>query len=607
MDDSLRSLFVFETTQLIHEVENIILNAESDHSVLQNKMEDIFRMMHTIKGGAGMLGYSPLQTLTHTLEDLFHYLKDNLNVQYQYTELTELLLTCCDVILKYLDDPSIDTVEYENKALNLLKSLKSNVKTTVTEVSKKIDIHSEKRKLVVFFVGNQMLNIRAFELSNRFNRLNLKNEYFPGFNEENGGDIILTNGARYIFQNDEDYKKASDILANNLLVTSHHIEEPVKEADKQVFIPVAKNKLDKLLDLICEAIDDYNQVKHLLEDNVKADVLAKTFNELQDTIVSTRMTSIKETLNNMKRFAHDVAKTLNKKVNLEINAEDIEIDRQVNEIFFIVLTQIIKNAVDHGIEDSTIRQKHGKTEIGNITISAKLDGRNVIVEVKDDGKGFDKEKIISIALAKNLIQEEDIATLSDSEIYELTYNSGFTTKTKTNEISGRGVGMDIVQNSIRQVRGSIFIDSEKDKYSIVTLVVPLTLTIIEVFVIEVNAYKIAIPVDEIDKIYDINAVAIQGNELNVNNESYRFVDLKQFFKYDKNDIAVILSTKLKRAVALPKILKYAKVIVKPAPDIFSDSLGVNGLVTLDGTDSDVCLVISLHKLVRNMKRGQKNE
>nr|4XIV_A Chain A, Chemotaxis protein CheA [Thermotoga maritima MSB8]4XIV_B Chain B, Chemotaxis protein CheA [Thermotoga maritima MSB8] len=239
-------------------------------------------------------------------------------------------------------------------------------------------------------------------------------------------------------------------------------------------------KLDNLMDLMGELVIARSRILETLKKyNIKEldeslSHLSRITLDLQNVVMKIRMVPISFVFNRFPRMVRDLAKKMNKEVNFIMRGEDTELDRTFVEEIGEPLLHLLRNAIDHGIEPKEERIAKGKPPIGTLILSARHEGNNVVIEVEDDGRGIDKEKIIRKAIEKGLIDESKAATLSDQEILNFLFVPGFSTKEKVSEVSGRGVGMDVVKNVVESLNGSISIESEKDKGTKVTIRLPLT-------------------------------------------------------------------------------------------------------------------------------------
>ncbi len=282
------------------------------------------------------------------------------------------------------------------------------------------------------------------------------------------------------------------------------LEKEAQSSSAQGIISVSITKLNKLIDLvgemvIAEAMVTQNpDLKGLNLDNFQkaARQLQKISGELQDMVMSIRMVPISSTFNKMHRIVRDMSKKLDKQVALEIIGEETEVDKNIIEHISDPLMHVVRNSIDHGLEATEDRIAAGKPPIGTITIEAKNAGSDVLIIVKDDGRGLDKEKILKRAKENGLLHKPE-NLMTDKEIYSLVFLPGFSTTEKITEFSGRGVGMDVVSKNIEAVGGTTWIDSSPGVGTITTMKIPLTLAIIDGMNVRVGNSCYTIPTTDI--------------------------------------------------------------------------------------------------------------
>jgi two-component system chemotaxis sensor kinase CheA len=297
-----------------------------------------------------------------------------------------------------------------------------------------------------------------------------------------------------------DVKEAAKTDKERGVRTEHPEKDQQSIGAAQTIISVSVVKLDKLMDLvgemvIAEAMVIQNpDLKNLQLDNFikAARQLNKITGEMQDMVMSIRMVPLSATFIKMHRIVRDMCKKLEKDVQLEIIGEETEVDKNIIERISDPLMHLVRNSVDHGIESAEERLAKGKSKSGTITLEAKNAGSDVLIIVRDDGKGLNKEKILKKAKESGILtkNEED---MTDKEIFNLILLPGFSTKDKVTEFSGRGVGMDVVTKNIEAVGGTLSVDSVEDKGTVITMKIPLTLAIIDGMNIKVGNSRYTIP------------------------------------------------------------------------------------------------------------------
>ncbi|HEY4548940.1 MAG TPA: chemotaxis protein CheA [Bacillus sp. (in: firmicutes)] len=268
-------------------------------------------------------------------------------------------------------------------------------------------------------------------------------------------------------------------------------------------IRVNIERLDILLNLFEELVIDRGRLEQIsselnnqeLQETV--DRMSRITGDLQNIILNMRMVPIDTVFNRFPRMVRQIARDLHKKVNLEIIGAETELDRTVIDEIGDPLVHLIRNSCDHGIETPEIRKINGKSEEGTVILKAYHSGNHVFIEIEDDGSGISRDKVLKKALKSGIVNEETAATLSDKQVYELIFASGFSTAESISSLSGRGVGLDVVKNTIENLGGEVTVDSIEGKGSLFSIQLPLTLSIISVMLVEIQREKYAIPLSSI--------------------------------------------------------------------------------------------------------------
>lgn len=398
---------------------------------------------------------------------------------------------------------------------------------------------------------------------------------------------------------------------------SKYKEQPEIQFVTQSMISVSVDKLDRLMDLmgemvISEAMVTQNpDLKGLKLDNFNkaARQLHKITSELQDIIMSIRMVPLSATFHKMYRIVRDMSKKLEKEVNLEIIGEETEVDKNIIEHISDPLMHLIRNSIDHGIESVMDREKLGKPGAGTITLEARNVGSDVLVILRDDGKGLDKEKILKRARENGLIHKPEIE-LTDKEIYNFILLPGFSTNDTVSEFSGRGVGMDIVVKNIEMIGGSISISSEENVGTTFTLKIPLTLAIINGMNIKIGKSKYTIPTSAIKESFrpkksDIITDPDSNEMIMVRGRCYPILRLHEIYNIstDITDISegiLIMVEHNDKIICIfaDELLGEQQVVVKALPVYIKNikkNTGLSGCTLLG--DGSISLILDIERLV----------
>lgn len=288
-------------------------------------------------------------------------------------------------------------------------------------------------------------------------------------------------------------------------------ENASSKANQTVRVPT--DRLDRLVNLVGELVIDRNR---LVENGGKVPELSETIrhigsviSELQNVAMKLRMTPVERVFNRFPRMVRDLSRELGKDVHLQIDGQDTELDRLVIDEIGEPLVHLLRNAIDHGIEEAAERAASGKPTTATVRLSARHEGNHVIIEVSDDGRGIDAERVIASAISKGLITEEEGSRLSDKQAYDLLFAPGFSTRETANAISGRGVGMDAVKSKVVSLGGAVEVDSVLGSGSTMTVMLPLTLAIIQAMLVEVGETILALPLSFIDEALDLAELSVQ--------------------------------------------------------------------------------------------------
>ena len=416
---------------------------------------------------------------------------------------------------------------------------------------------------------------------------------------------------------------SSDAEQQSLSVQQSQELTPVKDTKKKTTeskttqsIRVTVERLDKLQNLVGETVINQSRLHLLSEQIMKVDDKLgemllqfvedneKSVQELQDQILQVRMIPVGSILNNMKRTVRDYATRSKKKIKLEIEGGDTELDKTVTEQLQGPLVHLVRNSMDHGIEDSETRIKNGKDPTGIISLKASQQEGYVIVEIEDDGKGIDPKVIFDSAVRKGFIDETD--ELTEDEIYKMLFLPGFTTTTEVTDVSGRGVGMDTVRRDIEALLGTIEISSKLNKGTSTKLKLPLTLAIIEGMMIDVGNQVFTIPLLSVNESLrpvpeQIKKIKNKGELVEIRGEYipmmrlHERLNIKPKFKDPTEGLVVVVQhANRKQCILVDGIVDQGPVVIKSMEENFIQVPGISGATILgDGRVSFILDVASL--------------
>ena len=559
--------FVLEAEDLLDEAETFLLELEEDGGTERGSNIDvIFRNIHTIKGNAGFLGFSTVERLAMQMESTLDTIRKN---KKQVTSgVITLLLQTLDLIKRNIASPGSLDEEADVTVKALGEILLEEGKIEKEDLEKALDIQEMKV-----------------------------------------GEILLTEGKI----SKEDLSRALKVQGvQKPKGSSGTVLAPVERKD----IRVDMSKVDKLFNLMGELITAEEIIIHNPEieklKNLERSVnyLSKITREMQEITMSIRMIPLEGLFNRMRRLVRDLSKKVNKKTDLKIFGQDTEMDKNVTEEIADPLVHIIRNSLDHGLELGNERVKKGKREIGTITLGAKYEGNEIWISIADDGAGLNREKIITKALASGIVDPESVSTMRDEEIWSLIFAPGFSTAEKVTEVSGRGVGMDVVKSNIEKLRGKVSIKSEKDTGTEITLKIPLTLAIMDGVTVKVGNIVFALPISDIREFHKASLTQITEAEsgkdvLKLRNTIFPVIKLSQVYdqkdgvsSVDQGIFLIVEAGEKKAALLVDEIIGYHQIVVKALPDSLKGLSSISGCSIMG--NGDVNLIIDCGALLNEV-------
>lgn len=558
--DNLLETYLFEVNSLLEQLDEILIHAEQAGDFTSDDVNEIFRSMHTIKGSSAMLEFNSIMTVSHHIEDLFYYIRENgtdgLDAS-QKSELFNLVFKATDMIRSEVakvenNEPLMDDIDNIIQEINSFLAKISGTepeepdgsKAPKTAAAGNVAVSDHPFAIrVLFEEGCGMENLRAFMLVNTLREEELSFDSYPADTETNPdtASAIVQDGF-FLFCEDKETadKIVQTVRQSNNIQSYELLENPApaaapapaetsaqKEksapapaaaakqesqqrsltsaANKQSLISVNLSKLDSLMALVGEIVITESMVvsspdlRNLKLDNFlkSARQLRKLTDDLQDIAMSLRMVPVSGVFQKMNRIVRDMSKDLHKNVRLTVVGADTEVDKSIVDNISDPIMHIVRNSMDHGIENTEEeRIAAGKPAQAEIILSANHTGSEVIISVTDDGKGMDPDAILAKAKRQGLLNKPE-EEYSQKEILSLLMLPGFSTNTEVTEYSGRGVGLDVVKKNVEALGGSVVITSEKGHGSTTTMKLPLTLSIVDGMELSVGNAIFTIPIANI--------------------------------------------------------------------------------------------------------------
>ena len=641
------SLFIEEITEIVERLERQLLDYENNKDEEINK--GIKRDFHTLKGDFMTYGKNEYADFFHNLETVWKNPESR-----KESLITKILEEITKIkkefgMIKESEEEEINNMENENIESGVIKTME-NSEVKYYEII--IDFQGEKIKEFDEEELKGVCNIEGKLLDYSYITDNIPD--FSEFDPEkmylkirmivSVDDVeIMKNGIAEIVElkNVEIREGGKELLEKietkkseekkEISVKSEKSEENIEKeeneikteieptvvsetkdikSEEQSTIRVNTEKLDNLVNIVGEMIVAHSSLRIFKEwiNEDKMDDFEKIISDLdnitksmQEDVLSVRMIPIGNTFIQFKRMIRDLAKKMDKKIKFEIKGGETEIDKTIIEKIVDPLRHMIRNSIDHGIESSSEREAKGKNSEGTIKIFAYHQGGEVIIEIEDDGKGLDKEKILDIAINKKLIQPN--VQIPDEDIFLMIFEPGFSTKEVVTELSGRGVGMDVVKNNIDELGGKVEIESVKNKGSLFKIRLPLTLAIIDGMLVKVGDHIYAIPILSIVESLQpeestIKNVKGKSDILEIRGEFYPLVRLEEIFKIPnaitdptKATVIVVETYKGKLALMVDDVIDNQQIVIKKI-NLSNKELGKFSGATILGT-GEVALILDI--------------
>jgi two-component system chemotaxis sensor kinase CheA len=446
--------------------------------------------------------------------------------------------------------------------------------------------------------------------------------------ESNLKDILLENFSyeEEFFQNQKQKQTEESIeIKEPLLVETKSKNNPIVKDENDFFLKVNSKKIDELINKVSQMVIKNSELNEHIQDEENEDLdeilysMQTLLEDVRDSVMNIRMVQVKDSFSKYRRIVNDTASKLGKQIDFCLVGEDTELDKSVIEKLSDPLTHMIRNSCDHGIESTEERIQKGKSPKGKITLKTYPDAGTIVIEIKDDGAGINKDAVLQKAIQNNIVSKTD--NLSDKEIYQLIFSAGLSTASQVSDLSGRGVGMDVVKRNIEQLRGSIEVNSSMNKGSTIKVRLPLTLAIIDGFLVQSGHSKFIIPLETISQCIELTPnyqSDIKGaNTININNKVLPLLNLRQFYKdkitseeliqkededeYRQNVIIVKFAS-YEVGLLVDELYGQQQTVIKPLGEIFKKIPGISGGSILG--DGQIAFILDIPKLIETqIKKG----
>ena len=694
MDDEDLGYFYDDATDQLQFMENALLDAK-DGTDDSEKIGEIFRAMHTIKGTAGMFEFDEIVNLTHKAENLLDEIRDEkvvftaslstlfMSVKDTTTALVENVVNGAE-----LDDDIKDTLVYLEKQLLENMSGDNNTNTNIekpeedtTTDNSSSNIWHISLRLKPEFLKTGMDIISIIKFMEEIGELQIVKtiandipdfeQYDPistyiGFeikykHDGTTDDIdeifeFIEDDIDLIFFKYDDKTKFNDLVdkresyIKQLLIDHFDYEDttepppakieqkdkvetktkstPTPQAnntqEKDFFLKVNSKKIDEIINKVSQMVIANAQVLGHTQNNDDEELqdmltnIETLLEDVRDSVLDVRMVQVKDSFIKYRRIVNDTATKLNKQIDFILEGEDTELDKSVVEKLSDPLTHMIRNSVDHGVEMPDIRVANGKSPQGKVILRAYPDAGTIVIELEDDGAGINKEAVLKKAIANGIVSVDH--NLSDKEIYMLIFAAGLSTADSVSNISGRGVGMDVVRRNIEELRGVIEVESTPNKGSKIIIRLPLTLAIIDGFLVQSGHDKFIIPVDMITQCIELTdeykSDIKDAHTIMVRGEMLPLLNLRKFYddkitqeeldsdenRYRQNVIIVRFGSS-EVGLLTDELYGQQQTVIKPLGGIFKNIPGISGGSILGS--GEIAYILDIPKLIEKQIKQRK--
>ena len=620
VDNEILRDFLVEAGEILESLSEELVELEND-AENEELLNSIFRGFHTIKGGAGFLSLTELVDVCHCAENIFDLVRRN---QRQVdAELIDTILQALDTInamfeLVQNSETLIKADEQLLLQLEKLSELPSNENTSLEEG------HSVAEPLA----NEQTSEASSDETSSSIEEIT-QDEFEKMLDEIHGTGNFDNSKKDTTASETNDINKT--LPEHNATITKAPSPQRKSTTPKtKDDIPPKKNtspaakiestirvdtkRLDEIMNMVGELVLVRNRLTSLgivTGDEILSKALTNLdaiTTDLQGAVMKTRMQPIKKVFGRFPRVVRDLARSLKKEIKLILEGEDTDLDKNLVEALADPLVHLVRNSVDHGIELPNDREKAGKKIEGTIILKASQEGDHILLTIKDDGAGMDAEKLKSIAVEKGFVDNDTADKMPDKEAFNLIFAPGFSTKTEISEISGRGVGMDVVKTKITQLNGSINIDSEIGRGTILEIKIPLTLAILPTLMVNIGTQIFALPLASVHEIFhlSLNETNKIDGQLTI---TVRDIAIPLFYlgkwlsnqltkdeTTEKGHVVIMQIGEQQVALVVDSIIGQEEVVIKPLDNVLHGTPGISGAtITRDG---GIALIVNVPNLLK---------
>jgi two-component system chemotaxis sensor kinase CheA len=668
MEQTEMAVFLEELNEKIQIMDENILSLEKGTNE-PKVIEEIFRAVHTIKGSSAMMGYTEITNLAHEIENVFDKLRRGaLQIT---TPLIDTLLETLDALKQcYLS--IAENIPTQISVASVINKLKALLETKTKEKVPLFEHQQDNQQDIPFFLNQseenifyeakasgregywinikldpacQMKTVRAFLILETLKQKGDIVKCIPSIEEVQEGRFN-TSFATLLLSAEKEAAIKNLLLSisevSNVNIQAINLEEYLKDSlpdekqkttvsnkEENVNIKTVRVdvlKLDILMNLVGELLIEHTRLKRftsIMESNKNtltksmqdiSNHIAHITNDLQEEIMKIRMLPVAYLFNRFPRMVRDIAHKLGKEIDFVIEGQQTELDRNIIEAIGNPLIHLLRNAIDHGVELPEERVRLGKPRTGTVKLKAAYLENQIVITISDDGQGIKLAKIKNIALNNGLLTAESTTKISDRELLNLIFLPGFSTREVVNDVSGRGVGMDIVRKQIEQVNGTIEIFTQETIGTTLTIKLPLTLAIVRALLVEIYKQVYVFPLANVSEIILVKPEEIkwigQNKVIEVRHEVLPLVEMADYFNYSKpkkeerfeHTFVVILSYGgQKIGMIVDDLLGEQEIVIKPLGEYLKNQRGFTGATILG--DGQPALIVDVRYLVESLGKN----
>lgn len=680
MENMLHDIFVQEAEENLQVLENLIMSLEETPGDV-TMINEAFRAIHSLKGGAGLAGFSGIKDFAHIVEDLFEKIRNrSLKINENLISVILKSMDILKIMISNIKDgrESLEGVETD-QTVNQIQEILNKEETGQT-TSKEPETPQNNDETNHFYIElryykeifltgiDPLMFLSDLRLSGKIVDIEVRTEEFPLKEDYDPESLYLIWALFYNTTKDEKdildvfcfVTDESDLKIINLKKEKENnaelslyrvngnppayldfpIQEEIKNLDNKPverrtsdrrsvdrvaagtrndsYIRVPTEKLEKIFNTVSELLISQARLNMLTDENEEilpdsfgavTDSLKNITKLIQEQVTSLRMMNLGNTFDRFKRVVRDLASERGKKIKLVLSGQETELDKNMIEKLNDPLKHLVRNCIDHGFETREERLKNGKSEEGHLNLSAYLESGKVVIQVSDDGRGINRENLLAKAEERGLISKE--SKLSDGEILNLIFNPGLSTAAQVTDLSGRGVGMDVVKNSINDLHGNIDIISIEGEGTTFRLFLPLTLAILDGMLTSIGREKYIVPTLSILEIFRPESEHLKsisgGEELVFFRGNYiplirlhKVLNIKNaIIKPEKAELIVINNGGIKAAILVDNVLEQYQIVLKSLQKNFRKVEYISSATILG--DGDVALIIDIQSLIKNSK------